>query len=249
MGIASGGVPNADRIKNDANASLAGQKEKQRKRQEFLALIDRRRFERECIVRSIVQSHPRLVVEAYGSVSEWEDALDVETTGTLVLYNVGVQGVSDPAVAEEVRRLVDIAGDTPVVVLGQSEDIAEMIAAIEGGARGYIPSSIGIDFIVEATRLTSVGGVFLPTAAALALRSAIPGGATEGLDAEFTPRQEAVARAVWRGKANKIIAYELSMCESTVKIHIRNILKKLAVSNRTEAAFKLNARYARASFT
>ena len=63
----------------------------------------------------------------------------------------------------------------------------------------------------------------------------------KGLGDLFTPRQAAVAHALRRGKANKIIAYELNMCESTVKIHIRNILKKLKATNRTEAAFKLNA--------
>ncbi len=42
------------------------------------------------------------------------------------------------------------------------------------------------------------------------------------------------------GKANKIIAYELALRESTVKVHIRNIMKKLKVHNRTEVIFKLN---------
>ena len=54
-------------------------------------------------------------------------------------------------------------------------------------------------------------------------------------------RQFAVADALRRGKANKIIAYELNMSESTVKVHIRNIMKKHKATNRTEAAFKLNA--------
>ena len=57
---------------------------------------------------------------------------------------------------------------------------------------------------------------------------------------QFTARQAAVADRLRRGKPNKLIAYELNMCESTVKVHIRNILKKLRVTNRTEAGFKLN---------
>ena len=43
-----------------------------------------------------------------------------------------------------------------------------------------------------------------------------------------------------RGKANKIIAYELNLCESTVKVHIRNIMKKLGATNRTEVAYKIS---------
>jgi len=45
-----------------------------------------------------------------------------------------------------------------------------------------------------------------------------------------------VVRALCRGKANKVIAYELNMCESTVKVHVRNIMKKLKAKNRTEVA-------------
>ena len=121
-----------------------------------------------------------------------------------------------------------------------------MIAAVDCGARGFIPASIGIDAIVEAARLTSAGGVFLSAKSVLSLRNSLPprsgsGGTIEGL---FTSRQAAVADALRRGKANKIIAYELNMCESTVKIHIRNIMKKLKANNRTEAAFKLSPLFA-----
>ena len=53
----------------------------------------------------------------------------------------------------------------------------------------------------------------------------------------FTTRQAAVVEAVRQGKANKIIAYELNMRESTVKVHVRNIMKKLKAGNRTEVAY------------
>jgi DNA-binding NarL/FixJ family response regulator len=56
----------------------------------------------------------------------------------------------------------------------------------------------------------------------------------------FTARQSAVVEAVRHGKANKVIAYELNMRESTVKVHIRNIMRKLKARNRTEVAFLTN---------
>jgi DNA-binding NarL/FixJ family response regulator len=56
----------------------------------------------------------------------------------------------------------------------------------------------------------------------------------------FTERQEEVVQALRRGKANKIIAHELNLRESTVKVHIRNIMKKLKATNRTEVVYKLN---------
>ena len=56
----------------------------------------------------------------------------------------------------------------------------------------------------------------------------------------FTDRQVEVVEALRRGKANKIIAYELNLRESTVKVHVRNIMKKVKATNRTEVVFKLN---------
>jgi DNA-binding NarL/FixJ family response regulator len=56
----------------------------------------------------------------------------------------------------------------------------------------------------------------------------------------FTTRQLAVIAALRKGKANKIIAYELNMRESTVKVHVRNIMKKLKARNRTEVAYLAN---------
>lgn len=55
----------------------------------------------------------------------------------------------------------------------------------------------------------------------------------------FTPRQTEILHCLKRGLANKVIAYELQMCESTVKIHVRNIMKKLRVTNRTQVVSKI----------
>jgi DNA-binding NarL/FixJ family response regulator len=58
----------------------------------------------------------------------------------------------------------------------------------------------------------------------------------------LTQREVEVAEAIRKGKPNKIIAYELNLCESTIKVHIRNIMKKLNATNRTQVAFKLSER-------
>ena len=56
----------------------------------------------------------------------------------------------------------------------------------------------------------------------------------------FTARQIAVIDALRKGKANKIIAFELNMKESTVKVHVRNIMKRLKAHNRTEVSYLAN---------
>ena len=83
--------------------------------------------------------------------------------------------------------------------------------------------------------------MFLPAASVLSLRDAIrpKTEAAPALYKQFSARQLDVVNALRRGKANKIIAYELQMRESTVKVHIRNIMKKLGATNRTEVACKV----------
>jgi DNA-binding NarL/FixJ family response regulator len=217
------------------------------RRADQLAVIDARNLARECFVRSMELSHPRLSVKGYPTVGDWKDEADARSSPLAVLFNIGGRLVSDPAVAAELRQLVGEALPTPVIVLAESEDLREMIEAVDCGAGGYIPASVGMEVVVEATRLTAVGGMFLPVTSIPSLRNTLVPKQPEanGLGDQFTSRQAAVANALRRGKANKIIAYELNLSESTVKVHIRNIMKKLKATNRTEAAFKLNAMFPR----
>lgn len=209
-------------------------------------VIDSRKLERECFVRVIRASQQQISISAFGSVREWTDATNLQIP-TAILLNIGGRKVSNPTIAAEIKSLVKEVGDIPVIVLSELEELREMIAAIDCGARGYIPASVGVDGIMEVARLTAAGGIFLPVSSLLALREAVMKETDRptGIPDYFTTRQAAVADALRRGKANKTIAYELTMCESTVKVHIRTIMKKLRASNRTQAAFKLNALFPR----
>jgi DNA-binding NarL/FixJ family response regulator len=129
-----------------------------------------------------------------------------------------------------------------VVVLGEDEDPHHMAEILAQGARGYIPTSVGLSVAIGALHLAMAGGTFVPA-------SALRNSGRERPDAPqsvhsmlgLSERQAAVAEAVALGKPNKIIAYEMNLCESTVKVHIRSIMKKMQARNRTEIAFKLHA--------
>jgi DNA-binding NarL/FixJ family response regulator len=201
-----------------------------------IAVIDPRTLDRECLVRILAASSPDRTVIGYASIDACLQDDDVEPW--IILYRDG-RGASDDG---GLGRLVREAGRIPVMVIGESENVTEMINAFDKGAKGYIPSSVGLETIVDATRMSLANGVFLPMTSLQALRSAFTGGsrAEPDLAGRFTDRQLAVCQALRRGKSNKLIAYELNLCESTVKVHIRTIMKKLRAANRTEAAFKLN---------
>src|ERR1700726_3281340 len=125
------------------------------------------------------------------------------------------------------------------------DDRDEVNRALTHGVRGYILTSVECGVAVAALRLISAGGTFVP---ANALRSTAarvvdqPEGGrqrrSDGVD--LTPRELSVIDLLREGKPNKLIGRELEMQESTVKVHVRNILKKLNARNRTHAAFVAN---------
>ena len=130
----------------------------------------------------------------------------------------------------------------PTIVLSDGDELEQIISALDSGARGYIPTDLTLDVAIEAVRLVRAGGVFVPASSLVAARrtSDASNGAPPSPGGIFTARQAAVVDALRRGKANKVIAYELKMRESTVKVHVRNIMKKLNAKNRTEVAFMAN---------
>ena len=115
-----------------------------------------------------------------------------------------------------------------MAVLSDYEDPGNIREAFEVGVRGYLTTSLASLVAVQAVHLVCAGGTFAPAAALLIRR---PGATRRGPAARrviegFTQRQAQILDCLRRGMANKLIAYELSMCESTVKVHVRNIMKK-----------------------
>ena len=125
------------------------------------------------------------------------------------------------------------------MLISDDEDPDQIVKVLEAGARGFIPSNLPLTVAVEAMRLVRAGGTFVPASSLMAVRRSAEGAAAAkpAGNGMFTPRQVDVIEALRQGKANKIIAYELEMRESTVKVHVRNIMKKLKATNRTQVAY------------
>jgi DNA-binding NarL/FixJ family response regulator len=213
---------------------------------ECLLILDSRALDRECLASALVDHELGMAVTAVGSIEEWRGKRSTNPPLGAILFNLGGRKISDPGIADEVRRISCEFKSVPLVILADTDDLAQILTALECGARGYIPSSVGIDVCVEAINLAAAGGIFVPASSVLSMRHLIDAGSreTQPLTGMFTIRQAEVAQALRRGKANKIIAYELSLRESTVKVHIRNIMKKLKATNRTEVAYKINDLFA-----
>ncbi|HEY4161658.1 MAG TPA: response regulator transcription factor, partial [Dongiaceae bacterium] len=140
--------------------------------------------------------------------------------------------------------LEQLAPDTPRILLSDIEVPEDIIEAFRRRIRGYVPTNLPIRQVAEAIRFVLAGGTFVPPS--ILTMSGRPDPAVDdepkaGVStvlANFSPRQNEVLSRLWLGLSNKMIAYELSMCESTVKVHIRHIMKKLNVNNRTQIVLR-----------
>jgi DNA-binding NarL/FixJ family response regulator len=156
----------------------------------------------------------------------------------LVLLDARMPGMENFA---GLRRTVEKLPDVPVVVTSTNESHAHIVAAFRNGARGYFPLSMKPDVLEHALRLILSGEYYIPACvlrlgrgeAMLAREGTAPRirTANEGL----TLRQREIVVMLAEGKSNKEIAREFEVLEGTVKLHVKGILRKLGVRNRTEA--------------
>lgn len=210
-----------------------------------LVIIEKRPLLRECLERCLMSHDPEEIV-SYASVdlfiSQLESVLSSDPeTEMLVVYSVGNQFI-DIGTNAKIARILNSALSVRLVILSEREEVSQATAALEQGASGFIPMTMSLKIVSEAIRLVQAGGMYVPASSLLATQrpNEVMGAEPNSRLSGLTHRQLAVLEAVRRGKANKIIAYELNMCESTVKVHLRNIMKKLRARNRTEAAFMIN---------
>lgn len=201
----------------------------------YIVLIEPRALVRECVARYI-RAVPGHFVTSFSSVESWLEVRERTQASLVVLCLPGP--LADAAEQGGFEQLARAAEALPTVVMSDAEDLNSVLDAINKGARGFIPTSLPMEVVIEALRLVRAGGVFVPASSLIpALRTrdtrASAGGERNTI---FTVRQAAVVDALRRGKANKTIAHELNMRESTVKVHVRNIMKKLSAKNRTEVA-------------
>jgi NarL family two-component system response regulator LiaR len=122
-----------------------------------------------------------------------------------------------------------------VLVLTSSADDQHLIQAIKAGALSYLPKTAGVDQVVEAVHAAARGeSVLQPAATARLLRELRD--AAAGPLSQLTPRETDVLKGLAQGRSNREIAKALSVSEETVKSHVSNILAKLGLADRTQAA-------------
>ena len=127
-----------------------------------------------------------------------------------------------------IKKIKDKSPNARIIVLSSHEGDVDIQRALEAGAQGYVAKGIVRDELLETIRSVHAGKRRLPAAVAQKL-------AEHMADEPISPRELEVLSLMAAGKRNKEIAGELSIAEDTVKMHVRNILSKLQVNDRTEA--------------
>jgi NarL family two-component system response regulator LiaR len=136
-----------------------------------------------------------------------------------------------------IERLREVSPATRVIVLTSFLDEDKVLPAVRAGAAGYLLKDVQPAELVRAIRIVDRGEALLhPAVAARVLRELAGDGARAERHALLTARELEVLALVARGRANKAIAFELGCAEKTVKTHVGNILGKLGLSDRTQAA-------------
>jgi DNA-binding NarL/FixJ family response regulator len=161
----------------------------------------------------------------------------------LVDWNMGANSTGG---AELIATLMALQPQMRIVVISAESSSRRVHEAIEAGAVGFVPKEASSELLIDAIRITSHGGIYLPASVldapantpaenkvegALSLQGAYP---------QLTPRQIEVLVWAVKGQSNKLIARTLGISEGTVKQHLNAVYRELNVSSRTEAIYSLS---------
>lgn len=153
---------------------------------------------------------------------------------SVILLDLNMPGMRG---LEGLRDTIAQFPETRLAILTGMVSRAVATAVLASGAKGFIPKTLGVNRLVEAIQKLAAGETYAPT-------DLMTGqGEGDGLDppggASLTAREHDVATLLIKGMSNKEIARSLKLREVTVKLHVRNLFKKLATKNRTQVAVRL----------
>ena len=201
-----------------------------------LIVADDHPLYREGVVRTL-SAEPDISIAGVGASADEALSLVAGHAPDVVLLDISMPGGGLSAA----KRIAEAYPAVKIVMLTVSEQDEDVHAALKAGARGYVLKGVGGAELVQLVREVAKGASYVsPSLAARLLKEAGEGGAgvaaaTDRLDS-LTEREREILALVADGLSNKEVARDLDLQEKTVKHYMTNILRKLGVRNRVEAA-------------
>ncbi|RFB95038.1 DNA-binding response regulator [Rhizobium leguminosarum bv. trifolii] len=197
-----------------------------------IGVVDDHPLFREGVTRSLSEISDFSVV-GEGASSDDAAMIAANNRPDIMLLDVSMPGGGLSAIGAVLTR----SPTTKVLMLTVSEEVDTLLTALQRGAMGYVLKGVGSRGLAEAIQTVLSGSRYIsPTMSTKVMENSLNGGAPDknGL----TPREREVMDLVAQGLSNKHIGLRLNLQEKTVKHHMTQILSKLGVSNRTEAALQ-----------
>ena len=184
---------------------------------------------------SLIASLPGLLLLGQAGTGRAAVELYRQLRPDVVLMDLNMPGVSG---VEALQLILQDLPQMVVLMLTVSENAADLGAALRAGARGYLLKNIEAEQLGQAICRAAAGESVIADAMTAKLVSQFRAGqnAPQADYDKLTPREREAMACLARGQSNKEIARQLDVAESTVKIHVQNILKKLKLSSRVQIA-------------
>ena len=187
-------------------------------------------------IRSLLQRHPEFSV-----VGEAADGFEgvkraQQLKPQVILLDLNMPGMSG---VETLQLMRQDSPESAIVMLTVSEDAEDLSTALKAGASGYLLKNIDTEYLTRAIRRAAAGETVVAEAMTAKLVAQLQSGSVQPAASELdklTPREREILDCLARGESNKGIARILDLAESTVKIHVQSVLKKLKLNSRVQAA-------------
>jgi two-component system, NarL family, response regulator LiaR len=195
-----------------------------------IALADREHVLAQALARLIEAETDMTVSGIFTDGDALLTALPSKPTDVVLMDPIGLSAMG----MEVVRLVLTTAPSTHVVVLTANQQEQQLFAAVRAGARGYLPKSADIVEVLEAIRSVAYGEALISPELAIQLLDEFARLSYQ--QTGLTGRERDILNAIVRGDSNREIANQLGLSEKTVKNYVSDILSKLNVRDRTEAA-------------
>lgn len=186
-------------------------------------------------VKQLISMDPRLQVIAEASNGEQGVELAELHDPDLILLDLNMPGMNGLATLDRLRQTA-LSGRVVVFSVSNHED--DVVSALKRGADGYLLKDMEPEELLKALHQAAAGQMVLSEALtpvlAASLRENRP--AVERDIQQLTPRERDILKLIAQGLPNKLIACKLTITESTVKVHVKHLLKKMKLKSRVEAA-------------